>query len=473
MKRSTILATVLVAGGAGEAAASGFVVARFGGEHGHPVTDNPTAIYYNPAGLSFGKGTRLYIDGTFAWRTVNYTRSPDAIENLGAGTPDTPEGIAANSGEASLFNLAAVPFVGAVTDFGIDNLGVGVALYVPIGGTSVWDDNDDVDPVQFAGAVDGVQRWWGTSGTIRSMYGTLAGSWHFPSLRLRVGLGANLVVTEVDTIRARNVDGTDDLIVGATKQPKEGRTLIEAKGYHGSVGAGLIWEPVDQWWIGLSYQSVPGFGEQRLEGTLVNYFPNRATDPDPAKRGTTEDDIDFLQTLPDIVRLGVRGRPTENTEVRLFGDFTRWSVFEKQCVVNRGKDCGTIAKGASAPGSSIVLNIPRKWENAFGVRAGGSYWLNPDVELFAGAGFDSSAVPDETLDPVLLDQNKVTASLGGRVQLLDRSLALAGTYTQVIYLTRELDPGANDFVPPSKSPDAAGEYKQAVGALNINVEYAF
>ena len=32
-----------------EASASGFFVARFGGEHGHPTTDNPTAMYYNPA----------------------------------------------------------------------------------------------------------------------------------------------------------------------------------------------------------------------------------------------------------------------------------------------------------------------------------------------------------------------------------------------------------------------------------------
>ena len=36
--------------------ASGFYVARFGGEHGHPTTDNLSAIYYNPAGLSLGLG---------------------------------------------------------------------------------------------------------------------------------------------------------------------------------------------------------------------------------------------------------------------------------------------------------------------------------------------------------------------------------------------------------------------------------
>ena len=54
--------------------ASGFYVARFGGEHGHPTTDNLSAIYYNPAGLSLGAGTRLTIDANLAWRAGSYER---------------------------------------------------------------------------------------------------------------------------------------------------------------------------------------------------------------------------------------------------------------------------------------------------------------------------------------------------------------------------------------------------------------
>ena len=39
-------------------------------------------MYYNPAGLSLGAGTRLYIDGNFAWRTFSYTRPVGAIDNI-------------------------------------------------------------------------------------------------------------------------------------------------------------------------------------------------------------------------------------------------------------------------------------------------------------------------------------------------------------------------------------------------------
>ena len=64
------------------AQASGLLAVRFGGEHGHPTTSNPTAIYFNPAGMSLMGGTRLMLDGTFAWRSLTYTRDPGAIDNV-------------------------------------------------------------------------------------------------------------------------------------------------------------------------------------------------------------------------------------------------------------------------------------------------------------------------------------------------------------------------------------------------------
>ena len=65
------------------AQASGFGTARFGGEHGHPTTDNPTAIYYNPAGLAEDtpgmekKDWRLkfFVDGNLALRWAGWSHA--------------------------------------------------------------------------------------------------------------------------------------------------------------------------------------------------------------------------------------------------------------------------------------------------------------------------------------------------------------------------------------------------------------
>ncbi len=64
---------------AGTASATGFSTARFGGEHGHPMTNNPTALYYNPAGLAEdtpgeeAKDFRLkiFVDGTLIARGLD------------------------------------------------------------------------------------------------------------------------------------------------------------------------------------------------------------------------------------------------------------------------------------------------------------------------------------------------------------------------------------------------------------------
>ena len=149
------------------ATGSGFVVARFGGEHGHPTSDNLSAIYYNPAALTLGSGTRLMIDGTLAHRSVDYTRPESAISSVGSGTPN--DALHINSGTAQLRNFAGSPFFSVASDFGVPKLTVAFGFYVPFGGGASWSKNGKV-PMKRAsvpGAIDGQQRWWSIDSSLR------------------------------------------------------------------------------------------------------------------------------------------------------------------------------------------------------------------------------------------------------------------------------------------------------------------
>src|SRR5689334_6388096 len=93
----------------GDALASGFATAKFGGEHGTPTTEDPTAIYYNPAGIALSQGINIIANGDVAFRSVLYDRRPSA------GPDDVPEPAdarGANTGRASLFNVVTAPMVG-------------------------------------------------------------------------------------------------------------------------------------------------------------------------------------------------------------------------------------------------------------------------------------------------------------------------------------------------------------------------
>src|SRR5690349_15189447 len=78
--------------------ASGIATARFGGEHGSPVATNPTAIYYNPAGIAGSEGWHIFLDGTLALRGQTYSHTAGALD-----TPEPVDARGANVGPSKMF----------------------------------------------------------------------------------------------------------------------------------------------------------------------------------------------------------------------------------------------------------------------------------------------------------------------------------------------------------------------------------
>src|SRR5690606_894638 len=353
-----------------------------------------------------------------------------------------------------------------VSDLGVENLGVGIGFYVPRGGSASWERNTafaGARGARYPSAVDGLQRWFTIEGTIRSLYFTAAAAYRIPSIRLALGAGLNVIQSEVHTIRARNADGTDDLVTGDL--PKEGRSLLDVESWDLGFSVGAIWEPVERFWVGASYQSQPGFGEIELKGKLKTQFPSA---------DQTSQDVVLTQELPDIWRLGLRWRPQERWELRLSGEYARWSVFRDQCVFSEGGRCEIRADGSTSAGSSgVIQNIPRRWRDGFGVRAGASHWVVPSVEAYLGVGYDSNAIPDRTLDPSLYDMHKISASAGARVEITDW-WAVAATITPVFYFTREIEVGESQgLAAPSNQPNSAGTYEQFIAVFDLNTEVRF
>jgi long-chain fatty acid transport protein len=451
------------------ARATGIMVARFGGEHGSPMTSDPTALYYNPAGIAWAVGTNLYVEGLLAYRTFTFDRDAAGIDNPNA-MPGTPQsGIAANSGKGTLANVVGSPFIGITSDLGVKNLGVGAALYVPFGGSQVWDKNAAfANNSQYPGAQDGTQRWWDIEGTIRSIYFTVGGAYRLPG-NLSLGLGANVVMHNTDDLRATNANGSDNLVNG-DGSVAEGRALLNTSGVTFSLGAGLAWRPTPDWTIGVSYQSQPGFGTMSEEGTLKK------------KLGTTDisnQDIDHRYALPDVIRLGASFRPTNEVELRLWGSFERWSVFTEECLLDKAdpnRNCALNDRGAIATGGSGIINvIPRHWQNGIALRASGSYWLKPSIELMLGVGYDGNAVPDQTLELSLPDQQKINATVGAIFKdFAVQRLSLHLEYSAFIGFSRTIAPRTTEpYDAPSRVPDSAGSYSEFIGVLTVGVGYTF
>ncbi len=459
--RTTTLALLATTALAPAAAwGGGFTVSRFGGEHGHAATDDPTAVYYNPAGLAYGHGTRIYVEGLFAYRTVDYTRDPGTIDDTGATAAD----VAANSGEASLANALVSPFLGVATDLGIDGFALGLGVYAPFGGQTSWDKNEAfADNDTYPGALDGPARWSSIEGEQRSVYASLGAAWRTKSGKFGIGAGVNAISSSLSLVRARNIDGTDDLLdSGAVK---EGRSLLELSDLTFSASIGVMFKPTHCSRIGVSYQAQPGFGEMTLDGTLTNKFG--AAVPSTL-------DVQMRQQLPDVIRVAGTWRAATKITLHAALDYQRWSVFKEQCLVQRGvgaAKCAFLPTGAldtANGGANVLVNIQRDWNDTFSARVGGTYDVNDKLELNGGVLFDSNAVPDETLEPALIDTNKVIGQLGGHYDLSSK-LHLSSTLGYVAYFSRSTTPRAVDPATPNRNPDMAGDYKSMVAYLLFGV----
>jgi long-chain fatty acid transport protein len=449
----------------GNARAAGFATQTFGGEHGNVVETNPTALYYNPGALGFSGNTAIGLYGALAMHSVTWTHSQAADDY----PPPNAAAQGANTGKASLFNVFGGASLGATTHIG-KNLVIGAGFFAPFFGISHWDKNNAFsDSTKYPLAVDGVQRWFGIDGKIEVLYFTAGAAYRLGPLSL--GATGNFISSTFSLYQARNIGGAGKPDVG-----NEGRAYFDVQGYNGSFAAGAMLEAVPgQVYIGASYQAQPGLGPQALDGDLY------ITPPGQKASHTL---VTLHQQLPDIIRGGIRVHPKSIPwEFRLFGDYTRWSVLQTQCLGEQNQPC-TVPDGGLAPvtgpvGGFTLGNVRRNWNDTWGLRVGASYYIKPTIEVFAGAGYETAAVPDSTLAPDIPDANNVLLSLGGRVALTE-ALFLAASYTQIQYMDRDdtkstlaTDPSGNAYYYPTVEGNGNGHYTQWAGFFSGNLEAMF
>jgi long-chain fatty acid transport protein len=438
---------LLMLGSANRAAAGGFETARFGSEYGYAAGSTPFGVYYNPAALTGTRKVHLAVDVSLLLHQASYKRTDTT-------TPAPADAPGVNLGTSKLFDVAPLPSLAGAVHFGDFTIGAGV--YAPISGLQRWGGNDAYKGnTKYPGAQDGAARWHLLDGDLIQVNVSLAVAYRIPVIRLSVGGGLNLNYMRIRLSRALTAAQNDDPRYGV-----EQRVVIQGDTFTGSYSAGVMWEAIEnKLWLAASYQSPPGFYTgMQLEGTTRTSVGSVSENPST-----------IHQKFPDIIRWAVRTKPNKRYELRLFGDYSRWSRLKQQCVTSKGANCDLSNAG------TLISNQVRKWKDTVGVRAGASYFLDDRKEAFFGVGYDSSAIPGTTLDASIVDGHDISATLGGRMRL-GEMFGLLASYTHQQMLPRtitnsELD--STSWPIKNRLPTANGEYKQWIGYLTIMGELYF
>ena len=233
------------------------------------TADNPSAIYYNPAGITQIQGQNI--------RLGIYAISPDFKYTSPTGQKDRVDS-----------NFQYVPQAYYTCSFTNVPISIGLGVYVPYGLSLDWGNNAPFNTVA-------------ESGKLLYVSFNPVVAWH-PIPSLSIAIGPTINYSEAKFSQALN-----PFIPGS---------LFHFTGNATGCGfnAGVLWQPHPMWSFGVNYRSP----------TTLDYSGTISTTPSPPypAPGSANASINF----PQYVTGGVSFRPTPNWNFEFDLEWTEWSV---------------------------------------------------------------------------------------------------------------------------------------------------
>ncbi|MBX2799571.1 MAG: outer membrane protein transport protein [Myxococcales bacterium] len=396
-----------------------------GGAWGSPGATNPTALWWNPAGLAAEGGTQFFgeIAPVSADVTVNRL-NPDYGELQPFANFPTEYDY---SGTDVLSRQALVPFLGLSSDFTLDRLGVGVGLYVPVARGGASDQEL------------GANRFALREGNIQVVHASIGVAYQVLD---QLGLGAS--VSLLDSTYQANVDTTiyPDLVDAIEEEVGKGSVLLtpygdghmENPGYSTTTvfdlkdqaltfGVGLRARPLnnDLLVLALAYNH----GVRVDNSGTVGFDFSCPPEHDAVgrlganQRGICDASFDGVGTigyqLPSRFHFGVVSQPIDRVRIEAFGAAVLWNQFT-DFDITTAVDASEVDVDDPeiAAETAALVSREQQWARdnraTFFVGLDGKAQLHRLLGLGARVTYDRSAVPDQVLSANNLDNDTVILS---------------------------------------------------------------
>lgn len=403
-----------------------------GGLFGTPATSDPTALWWNPAGVAAGSGTRFHLEGAPTLAQVDFDREDP---NWG--------------GHSDIALFGVLPFAGVASDLGIEGLGVGLALSVPMvrGGEAL-------NP-------DGPSRTHLRTGNIQKIYLTAGGAYELAD---RVALGGTVSLidstwtAELDT---ESMTALYDQITDLGQDPGYTDADIEDPNYAARLRFGNLKDLAVTFGAGLRVEAVPervvlsaayhhgaridnrgdvqlGFGCPPQEDTFGRFGAEAygLCDATLAARARVGYD------LPWRLQGGVAVEPVEDLKVELMVGHVGWSRYQDFQV-----DITGVAERNELDNEEAadLVEQRRRWarDNVNSTFVGLDVKGQVTDELLLGGRvlFDPSAIPDHAMTPNNYDATTVQVGVLGAYEL-DKRLTVGASFTHHFVQTRTVTDSA-------------------------------
>ena len=331
------------------------------------LSNDLTAIYWNPAGLTQGEGFRFEIfasdiipNGSYKW---DYTWPPMV--------PLPPINV-----DATLkSNNYISPNLFAAYNTG--NWSFGLGLYVPAGLGTEWEGKELLQ------LSNGVPQEWMSKIAVFNISPTVA---YKVSDRFSIGVAGNIYYGSFDMKQPANIDALNTSV-----QFEESSTGI---GYGVSIGALIkLHERVN---LGITWRTKTNL---TMSGTAKN--------PAFAALGAAESDFDRDVAWPMWLAGGLAFKPADNLTITVDAQWSQWSESSKEFVT---KYDNQVWKSVIEGSGENVIEL--NWKDATQWRIGAEYLLADHFALRGGYYYDPAPAPDETVNILFPSSTNDVATLG-------------------------------------------------------------
>ena len=360
---------------AGSAFGSGFLIPEQGAKASAmagafaATADDPSAIFYNPAGIAQQRDGLAVLAGT---TLINFT-------NEFTGDPNSE----ITSGVTGEYNRHTfnIPNMYAIMPIG-ENLTIGFGAFAAFGLRTDW-----ADP--WAG------RYISKDADLKTMSMNPAVAWQTSDGRFAVGGG-------VEYRRARVILNANRLALNPfTGRINDIANTRLASDYGSGIGfnAGVLFKPSNMFRFGASYRA-PMDIELEGEAEITQIFSgNPQFDAIVGAQLPPDQRINTEFPFPSIATIAFAVSPTENWDVELDVMRTGWSRFEALAV-----------NFETTPTASFVRE--QNWEDSNSYRLGVNHNATEHFDVRFGALYDENPQPIEAVSPLLPDSDRIGASIG-------------------------------------------------------------
>ena len=439
------------------------------------VANDWTALYWNPAGMSFVQSDILGFHNAIVIPS-SYVKPMTGI--IGYDGPYSP--VTKVNTKSQTFTI---PSGGFVKEFKyLKDTKIGLAVFPPFGLGTSWSlyhipigfynpsDTSTFYPPEFP-----EHNWESEVKTATMLIGF---SRKFKKFSLGIAIGPTF-----ERFKIRKVTFFDPATIDthALSLPIQYRLFpidskIEVKGWAFSGSAGVIYQPMQKLRIGLSGRF---YTKATLEGDafMYLYFPYNDAIASAADSGFSYMFLGTVAhgygtaktkiTLPFNLNVGISYEVNPRFLISAEVDYIHWSSFDQ--IIANFTDL-KIKLGDMTLAQINADTSNELWNNTVKLSIGGRYKINDDIILRSGFYYDETPIPDTTLNPLIPDANsKLGFNVGGEYKILD-FINLKFNYEFIYSSSKTIERDTNYSY---RSSYFAGEYGFHVNALGIGVEYKF